>query len=508
MAVTDYKVGDHQSDFESFEQTPVTENDATSSTDDPIGHHIGLFGAVTLILGRVVGSGIFASPGPLFAAVNSVGMALVLWTITGMITAVGALAYAELATSFPASGGEYIYLRKAFGPLRKNPIPFVFAWAASFVAFPLAMASIANVFAKYLLYLAYYHPGMAADKIPSPPNYAVKLVAVASIWAVTILNMISRSSGNYVQNVTTVAKFIGLIIICIVGIVWLAKGTYLFQFQNAFEGSSSTFWPYGTGIYLALFSYNGWNNATYSTGELRNPRRNVPLAVVISTLIVTVIYVWTNIAYFATLPVDIVKTSSVTALNVGVATMGPPGAYILTIFVMFSTFGTINGNMFSASRVVVATAQNGILLPKFLAYVHPTRKTPIVALAVVAVITSALTAPGDFTFLSKMVTLVQWIFYCAAVIGLCYMRLFHSERLQRRAIKVPLPLLLIFVIIAAFLVVAPFIGAATGYIQYVIVVAVVALAFPIWVVRVLFGINGGGGKEGVAEMEAKQNNED
>jgi amino acid transporter len=188
--------------------------------------------------------------------------------------------------------------------------------------------------------------------------------------------------------------------------------------------------------------------------------------------------------------------------------MGPPGAYILTIFVMFSTFGTVNGNMFSASRVLLATAQNGILLPKFLAYVHPTRKTPIVALFVIAVITSALTAPGDFTFLSKMVTLVQWIFYCAAVVGLCYMRIFHPERLEKRAIKVPLPLLLIFVVVAAFLVIAPFIGAGNGYIQYVIVVAVVALAFPIWVVRVLFGINGGGGKEGVLEMEESQAHED
>ncbi|GAB5590312.1 Large neutral amino acids transporter small subunit 2 [Umbelopsis nana] len=497
-----------ESGFEPVKATALTEEDVESSTDHPIGHHIGLFGTVTLILGRVVGSGIFASPGPLYANVNSVGMALILWTITGLITAIGALAYAELATAFPASGGEYVYLRKAYGPLRKNPIPFVFAWAASFVAFPLAMASIANVFSQYLLYLAYYRPGMAADQIPSPPNYAVKLVAVASIWAVAVLNMVSRSSGNYLQNVTTVAKFIGLILICIVGIVWLAKGTYTFHFQNAFEGSSTEFWPYGTGIYLALFSYNGWNNATYSTGELRNPRRNLPLAVVISVLSVTFIYVLTNIAYFATLPLNIVKTSSVTALNVGVNTMGAPGAYILTIFVMFSTFGTINGNLFSASRVLIATAQNGILLPKFLAYVHPTRKTPIVALAVIAAITSCLTAPGSFTFLSKMVTLVQWIFYLATCVGLCYMRIFKPERLERRAIKVPLPLLLVFVVIALFLVVAPFIGAAQGYIQYVIVVVVVILAFPIWVVRVLFGINGGGGKDGVEEWERVQNRED
>ncbi|KAG2180683.1 hypothetical protein INT44_003690 [Umbelopsis vinacea] len=492
MTDTEHKVADHKSDVESSAANSITENEAVSSSDDPIGHHIGLFGAVMLIVGRVVGSGIFASPGPLFAQVNSVGMALVLWTVTGMITAVGALAYAELATAFPASGGEYIYLLiMIFGQLpdytRYNLFTLVF---------------------RYLLYLAYYHPGMAADKIPTPPNYAVKLVAVACIWAVAIFNMVSRSSGNYVQNVTAVAKFIGLFIICIVGIVWLAKGTYLFHFQNAFEGSSTTFWPYGTGIYLALFSYNGWNNATYSTGELRNPHRNIPLAVTISTISVTFIYVLTNVAYFATLPLDIIKTSSVTALNVGVNTMGPPGAYILTIFVMFSTFGTVNGNMFSASRVLLATAQNGILLPKFLAYVHPTRKTPIVALFVIAVITSALTAPGDFTFLSKMVTLVQWIFYCAAVVGLCYMRIFHSERLEKRAIKVPLPLLLLFVVVAAFLVIAPFIGAGNGYIQYVIVVVVVALAFPIWVVRVLFGINGGGGKDGVLAMEESQKHED
>lgn len=190
--------------------------------------------------------------------------------------------------------------------------------------------------------------------------------------------------------------------------------------------------------------------------------------------------------------------------NVGVNTMGAPGAYILTIFVMFSTFGTINGNLFSASRVLLATAQNGILLPKFLAYVHPTRKTPIVALAVIAAITSCLTAPGDFTFLSKMVTLVQWIFYLATCVGLCYMRIFKPERLERRAIKVPLPLLIVFIIIAVFLVIAPFIGAAKGVIQYVIVVAVIVIAFPIWVVRVLFGINGGGGKEGVEEMEQSQ----
>jgi amino acid transporter len=188
--------------------------------------------------------------------------------------------------------------------------------------------------------------------------------------------------------------------------------------------------------------------------------------------------------------------------------MGPAGAYILTIFVMFATFGTINGNMYSASRVVIATAENGILLPRFLAYVHPTRKTPIAALAVIAVITSCLTAPGDFTFLTKMVTLVQWIFYLATCVGLCYMRLFKPKRLQNRALKVPLPFLLIFIVIAIFLVIAPFVGAAKGVIQYIIVVCVIILAIPIWVVRVLFGLNGGGGKEGVKEMERHEGLED
>ncbi|KAG2174313.1 hypothetical protein INT43_004336 [Umbelopsis isabellina] len=480
----------------------------STNNANPIGAHIGLFGTTTLIVGRVVGAGIYASPGPLFAQVNSVGMALVLWAITGLISAIGALAYAELATAFSTSGGEYIYLRKAFGPLRKNPLPFLFSWAASFVAFPLAMASISTVFSKYLLYLAYYRPGMEADSIPAPPNYAVKLVAVACIWAVTILNMITRHSGSQVQNITAVAKFLGLILICILGIVWLAKGTYISQFQNAFEGTSSDFWPYGTGLYLALFSYNGWNNATYSTGELKNPRRNIPLAVTISVLAVTFMYVLTNVAYFAILPVDVIKTSSVTALNVGVATMGAPGAYILTIFVMFAAFGTINGNMYSASRIVIATAENGILLPHFFAYVHPTRKTPIVALAVIAVITSCLTAPGDFTFLTKMVTLVQWIFYLATFVGLCYMRLFKPQRLQNRALKVPLPFLVIFIVIAIFLVVAPFVGAAKGVIQYIIVVCIIILAIPIWLVRVHFGRNGAGGKEAVKEMERRERMED
>lgn len=203
-------------------------------------------------MGLIIGSGIFASPGPVTLKVGAAGTSLVIWSVAGVLSYLGAMCYAELGTMITRSGGEYQYLNEAYGLC----LGLTFTWSNLLLTNGIGTASISTVFAQYILQMAYFDPSHP-DASPDMPDYALKLVAIACIWTVVAFNCFARKAGTWVQNIFTAAKLIALVMIIIIGFVWLGKGGVR-NLENAFEGSSTNGLDYGTSLYLALFSYNGW----------------------------------------------------------------------------------------------------------------------------------------------------------------------------------------------------------------------------------------------------------
>ncbi|EIE75810.1 hypothetical protein G6F46_000332 [Rhizopus delemar] len=453
----------------------------TEKDENAVEPHMGLLSSCNMIVGLIIGSGIFASPGPVTLKVGTVGASLLVWTIGGLLSMIGALCYAELGTMITKSGGEYQYLKSSYGIC----LGLTFTWSNLLLTNPIGTASIATVFAQYILQMAYFDPNDITGATVEMPNYALKLVTIGCIWFVVLLNAFGQRAGALIANVFTFAKLLALAMIIIIGWVWLGKG-HTENFQKAFEGSSSNALDYGTAMYMALFSYNGWNNLNYGVGEVKNPKRNLPLAIFISCTIVTSVYVLSNLAYFATLPVNTVATSSTVAMQLGSVAMGKGGAYFFAIMVVFSTFGAVNGNVWGASRLVMASAnEDSVFMPPAFGQLNEKRGTPIRALILVGIIATIWCIPGDFTYLAKMYSFTGWLFYGFAVFGLILMRFKKKTKHMPRPFKVWLPFAILFVIIDIYLVIAPLIDAGSaGVYQYIICIVVGLLAIPIWFVRV------------------------
>ncbi|CAO3682909.1 unnamed protein product [Rhizopus stolonifer] len=443
--------------------------------------HMGLMSSCNMIVGLIIGSGIFASPGPVTLKVGTVGASLIVWAIGGLLSMIGALCYAELGTMITKSGGEYQYLKSSFGLC----LGLTFTWSNLLLTNPIGTASIATVFAQYILQMAYFDPNDLTGSTVEMPNYALKLVTIGCIWFVVLLNAFGQRAGALIANVFTFAKLLALVMIIIIGWVWLGKGNTS-NIQNAFDGSSRNALDYGTAMYMALFSYNGWNNLNYGVAEVKNPKRNLPLAIFISCTIVTTVYVLSNLAYFATLPVSTVSTSTTVAMQLGSVAMGTGGAYFFAIMVVFSTFGAVNGNVWGASRLVMAAAnEDSVFMPPAFGKLNEKRGTPIRALILVGIIATIWCIPGDFTYLAKMYSFTGWLFYGFTVFGLIMMRFKKKTKDLPRPFKVWLPFAILFVIIDIYLVIAPLIDAGSaGVYQYIICIVVGLLAIPIWFVRV------------------------
>lgn len=434
------------------------------------------------IVGLIIGSGIFASPGPVTLKVGSVGASLCVWVVGGVLSMIGSLCYAELGTMITKSGGEYQYLKSSYGLC----MGLTFSWANLLLTNPIGTASIATVFAQYIMNMASLSSKNAGIDVEYP-DYAVKLVSIACIWVVVLFNAFGQKAGAYIANIFTAAKLLALAMIIIIGWVWLGKGNTA-NFQDAFAGSSTNALDYGTAMYMALFSYNGWNNLNYGIAEVKNPQRTLPLAITISCSLVTMVYVLGNVAYFATLPVHIVSTSSTVALQVGQVAMGAGGAYFFALMVVFSTFGAVNGNVWAASRLVMTAAnEDSVYMPTCFGKLNEKRESPILALVLVGVIATIWCIPGDFTYLAKMYSFTGWLFYGLTVFGLILMRFKKSTRDLPRPFKIWLPLAIFFIIIDIYLVIAPLIDAGSaGVYQYVICIIIGLLAVPIYFVRVRY----------------------
>ncbi|KNC98850.1 uncharacterized protein SPPG_09310 [Spizellomyces punctatus DAOM BR117] len=449
-------------DFGAVHLIPLSSTLSKSETELP--QNLTFWSGLALIIGMSIGSGIFASPGPVFAYTGSVGGALGVWILAGLLAITGGLCYAELGAAIPDSGGEHPYLMRAYGSLPA----FLFSWTGVTVTRPGSVAIITVICAEYLVRLLLYANPSAAD---NPPMWLVKLIALLCIGGLTIVNCISTRLGTAVQDVFTVLKLVSLLVIGTIGLVKLGEAgigvnknsgtngeSHNFHHSSIFEGGSRNAGDYALALYSALWAYDGWNNLNMVAGELKNPARDLPRAIVAGPAIVIVCYVLANIAYYAVLPEDVIVKSNTIAMDFGKRVFGHVGGIIIPLIVIGSTLGAANASIFSGARVAYVSARSSHV-PLFLGKIHSQYRTPFNALITQSVLSCIFILFGSFTSLVNFYSMIAWLFYLLAVLALVVLR--WKEPHLERPYRVWMVMPAIFMVVVIFLLTLSVKGAPT-----------------------------------------------
>jgi len=410
------------------------------NTEGTLKREIGLVGGVCVIVGSMIGSGIFISPVGVLENTGSIGASLIVWMFCGIIATFGSLTYAELGTMIPKSGAEYPYIKEAFGRMPA----FLFAWTSSIVLKPSSVAIIAMVFGKYLTKPMF--PGCESSDV------LVKIVSAMCILLVAFINSFSVKAASRVQIFFTITKVLVLIIIVCFGMQAVNRGD-TDNLQNSFS-EPIKFQTLGTAFYQGFWAYDGWNQLNYITEELQNPYVNLPKAIWIGIPSVTFIYLLTNTAYLAGLSLtQMLETESV-AIAFGDKYLGAL-AIIIPIGVAFSTFGGCNGYTITCPRITMTAARDGTM-PELLAMVHHKKSTPIPAIIFNTVIAILVLFPNDFNSLVNYFSFSMWIFHGMSAAAL--IRLRYTQPNRHRPYKVPIVIPWVVILVAIFLVLFPIIS--------------------------------------------------
>ncbi|MEE6476906.1 hypothetical protein FKM82_011268 [Ascaphus truei] len=378
---------------------------------------LGLFSAVSLIAGTMIGSGIFMSPEWVLRNMGSPGSSLLIWAACGLLAMLGALSYAELGTVIKESGGEYIYILRNFGTFPA----FLLAYTTVIVVGPAGIAAISLSFAEYVVTPFY-------QGCPSPP-LVVKCAAAACVLVLVVINCLNVRLATSIMNIFTTAKLLVLLVIKVGGVVRLIEGNTQ-VLQNAFENTATGFGPVGVAFYQGLWSYDGWNNLNYVTEELKNPEF-IPMTVPIYSR-AKVLGSWT---------------------------------WIISLGVAISTFGSANGSFFSGGRLCYVAAREGHM-PDALSMAHVKRLTPSPALIFTSVISLIMIIPGNFSSIVNFFSFTAWVFYGITISGLLYIKIKKPD--LPRPYKVPIIIPIIVLIASVYLVLAPIIDSPQMEYLYVI----------------------------------------
>ena len=382
---------------------------------------LGIWSAAAIVVGTVIGSGIFLVPNAMVRNVGSPKMVFAVWIFGGLLSLSGALSYAELAAALPQAGGEYVYLREAYGPLWA----FLYGWTQMFVA---KSGSIATLASGFFIYLSNFRPELEKVwvVVPMPLSNSFEIhygqvLAMGVIAVLALINYFGVKIGGNVQVSVTIVKVALIAAIIVIGL-GSGHGTVSnFSTSIAAPGGIAGFFA---ALVAALWAYDGWNNVSMVSSEVRNPQRSLPLALIIGTLAVIVIYLLANLAYFYVLPADAVASTSRVAGEMMRRILGAPGAGAVSIAAMISIFAALNGSILSGSRVPFAMARDGLFF-KRVGYVHPKHRTPSVSILALSAWACLLVLSGRYDQLYTYVIFASVILYgmaTAAVIVLRFKR--------------------------------------------------------------------------------------
>lgn len=393
---------------------------------------------VSIIVGSIIGSGVFVSPGGVLQYAGSPGAALVIWALCGAFCIIGALCFSELGTMLPEAGGEYTYILHAFGGLPA----FLTLWVNVVVIRPASQAVISLTFAEYALALTF--PDC------QPPQTAVTTLAAAALCTLTYVNCASVRLTMRIQTLFTGAKLLALVIIIVAGAIQLGHGHT--QLEDRVWKGEHNIGGIALALYSGLFAYGGWNYLNFVTEELKDPYKNLPRAIWVALPLVTVVYVLVNVAYLVVLSPSDILSSNAVAVAFGSEVLGPL-KYSIPVFVALSTFGSLNGILFTSGRLFLAGAREGHL-PPILSFIHVHAHTPVPALMITCLL-SLVMLGGDIIFLINCLSFVLWLSIGAAIAALLWLR--RSRPNLKRPIRVHTALPITFLAGCTYLVVVPMI---------------------------------------------------
>ncbi|XP_004574150.1 cystine/glutamate transporter isoform X2 [Maylandia zebra] len=332
-----------------------------------LGKKVTLLRGISIIIGTIIGAGIFISPKGILKHSGSVGVSLLVWIACGVLSLFGALSYAELGTCMKKSGGHYTYIMEAFGP----QMAFIRLWADLIAIRPAGMAVISLAFGQYILEPLFMPCGI--------PPLAVKLATAIGLTSVMYLNSMSVTWTARIQIFLTVSKLLAIAIIIVPGMYQLFKGETR-HFENAFDLSNVQLSGMPLAFYSGMYAYAGWFYLNFVTEEVDNPARTVPLAICISMAIVTSCYVLTNVAYYTVMSAEELLASSAVAVTFAERLLGN-FSIAVPVFVALSCYGTMNGCVFALSRMFYVASREG-QLPEVLSMIHVRRHTPLAAVLI------------------------------------------------------------------------------------------------------------------------------
>jgi amino acid transporter len=343
-------------------------------TSGELPRRLGLWSAIAVVVGITIGSGIFRTPASVANRLPGPFALFAVWITGGVVALCGALTLAEVAGAFPDTGGIFVFIRKSWGRLPA----FLFGWAELAIIRAAAVGAIATTFAEYLLKVLGYDPTIL------PYSNWVHYVAAGAIAVIAGLNYVGVRWGSLVQNITAAAKVFGVLFIVIAAIV-LGIPKSGGHFTPLMPPGSFSIAPFGLALVSVLWAYDGWADLAFISGEIKDPGRNLPRALIWGTVAVIAIYILANIAYLGVMPVEDMRHSKLVAADVAQQLIGPAGIVLVSLTVMLSTLGTLNGSILTNPRVFFAMAADGLLFRK-IAGVHPKYQTPYVAIALTAVL--------------------------------------------------------------------------------------------------------------------------
>jgi len=384
---------------------------------------LGLFDSTMMVVGIVIGSGIFMTTGLMAGALPSASLILIAWLLGGLQMLAGALTYAELGAAMPKAGGQYVYLREAYGTLPA----FLFGWVAFIAYLTGTNAAIAVAVAEHL---GSFYPGISTHNIIIGFDYfsisGGQIFAILLILILSFINYLGILFGKWIQNVFTILKIGSIFFFALTGL-FISTGNHIdFSINPTSMSIGSILTGLGIALVAVTWTVGGWEYVTFAAGEIKNPKKNLPLALIIGTVVIFVLYIIINIAYLKVLPMD----SLIGEIKVGEATAkslyGPGIAGAFVVVVIISMFGSLNGNILVGPRISYAMAKDELFFSKA-ADVHPKFHTPGNAIMIQGFWAAVLVLSGTFEEIITLVVFVNFMMWIAASSTIFVLRIKQPE---------------------------------------------------------------------------------
>ena len=365
---------------------------------------LGLLDALAIVIGIVIGGGIFVVPNLIARELHSVFLMIAVWVLAGVVSFFGALACAELGAMLPATGGQYVFMREAWGPL----VGFLCGWSMFLVA---RTAQVAWLAVTLALYCSYFFPLSGLQS---------KLLGLGAIALFTIINYRGMTLGAAVQKLFTSAKLLGLVVIITGAFLWGGKAAPM----SAAANGSVTFSGFGVALIACMLAYDGWIQMSFVSGEVRNPQRNIVLALALGTTVCIVVYLLANLAYLRVLSITEIAASDHVGASVAERVFGSSGGGAVALIVLLSIIGTLNGCFLTSPRLYFAQARDGLFLRRF-GEIQPRFQTPGFAIVAQGLWAAALLISGSYETLLDYAMFALWLSYGVMVAGLIVLRRTH-----------------------------------------------------------------------------------